>query len=144
MSAASRASIQAGDAFAADRLIRDVLRRASRELAIIDAYVGTNLFDYLDDLAAVPGLRILTSDAINAATRTTYAAFRKKHGQVEMRIAAPGVLHDRFVLWDKVAGATFGHSLKDLGKKDAQVTWLKDAAEQWRLFETRWAAATPA
>jgi len=46
------------------------------------------------------------------------------------------------VIIDQSRAFQFGHSLKDLGKKDTHMTKIDDPAPLMKLFETRWQAGS--
>jgi hypothetical protein len=141
--------IRAGDAYLANHLLREIFGGIRKEVAVIDPYVDVPLFDLLAPLGEQNlGIRIVTSDNILGVDATAknamlaYKTFRTSYPTAEMRTHA-GVLHDRFILWDRKAGHHLGHSIKDLGKKDAQVNKIANVAEKLQLFADRWGQATP-
>jgi len=141
--------IRAGDTYLANHLLREIFAGARKEVAVIDPYVDAPLLDLLAPLGEKKlGIRIVTSDNILGASATAknamlaYKAFRTSYSTAEMRTHT-GVLHDRFILWDRKAAVHLGHSIKDLGKKDTQVNKIADVAKQLTLFEDRWKQATP-
>jgi hypothetical protein len=133
--------IHSGEGFRANRIVRELFSSASTELCIIDPYVGSQLFDLLQDSRNATAVRIITSARVSAATKQTYLAYHTQEPRVEMRIIA-GDIHDRFVLWDGSKGFHIGHSIKDLGTKDTQLNLIKDPKQQLQLFESRWSHAT--
>ena len=133
--------IRAGEAFRADRIVRELFSSASHELCIIDPYVGSQLFDLLQDSGNTAKVRIITSSKVSVTTKTSYLAYHRQEPKVEMRILT-GDIHDRFVMWDGAKGFHIGHSIKDLGTKDTQLNLIKDPQKQLELFESRWDQAT--
>ena len=141
--------IRAGDLYLANHLLREIFAGVRKEVAVIDPYVDAPLFDLLAPLAEKNlGIRIVTSDNILGASATAknamlaYKSFRTSYPTAGMKTHT-GVLHDRFIVWDRKVGVHLGHSIKDLGKKDAQVNRIADVAKQLTLFEDRWKHATP-
>ena len=59
------------------------------------------------------------------AARVRCRAFRSEYPRTELRILTEDKLHDRYILWDGSHGVTLGHSIKDLGDKDTQVTFVR-------------------
>lgn len=133
--------LRAGDEFHADRFLREIFSEARKELCILDPYVGSRVFDLLEDSGLAARVRILTSEKLSAATKSTYLAFHKQEPQTEMRTTA-GDIHDRFIIWDGARGFHLGHSIKDLGTKDAQLNLITAPHQQLMLFEDRWKLAT--
>ena len=133
--------IESGETFKANRLLREILSSARKELCILDPYVGPLLFDLLEEAAPRLPTRIVTSDKIKAAGLASYRAFRAQYSNAQLRVSDKAKLHDRFILWDQAHGVHLGHSIKDLGSKDTKVSTLKTPTVEWRLFEERWAEA---
>lgn len=133
--------IRAGETFRANRVLREILQEVHSELCIIDAYLGPEIFDLME--AANPHLkaRLLASDKAPKLLISTYRAFRNQYPSVELRVTDENKIHDRYILWDGKRALHVGHSLKDLGKKDTQISVVKDPRPQFGLFEDRWVQA---
>lgn len=141
--------IRAGETYLANHLLREIFADVRKEVAVIDAYVDTPLFDYLMPLGDQKrGIKIITSDKILALTSAAksamlaYKAFRTQYPTAEMRTIA-GDIHDRFILQDRKSGFHVGHSIKDLGKKDTRVNRITDVPKYLKLFDDRWEQARP-
>jgi hypothetical protein len=119
-------------------VLREIFASPQKVLCILDPYVGPPLFDLLEEVAQHLQIRIVTSDKIKPAAISSYRAFRGQYPHSELRMLSEDKLHDRYILWDDSRGVHLGHSIKDLGEKDTQVTVLKTPGEQYRLFEERW------
>lgn len=142
--------IRAGETFRANRILREILAKVREEVAVIDPYVGAPLFDLLMPLGGRVLIRVLRSNRVTGADAwakgaiLAYNAFKAQYESTEMRTLVEKVLHDRFILWNRTHEFSLGHSIKDLGTKDTQLTLLTPTADaQWKLFEQRWAEATP-
>lgn len=135
--------IRAGETFKGNRVLREIFALARRELCIIDPYVGTELFDILNEFAAGLSIRIITVDKLQPPVLICYRAFRQQFGHTEMRVILPKTPHDRFILIDGAKGFHVGHSLKDLGKKDTQLDPLLNPTEQVAFFGQRWLQSKP-
>jgi hypothetical protein len=86
----------------------------TKQVAIIDPYVGSRLFDHLDALGWKATIRILTADKVlepkpaAKAAMLAYQAFKGQYPNVEMRTDTEKSLHDRYILSDgKVSAQTF-------------------------------------
>jgi hypothetical protein len=134
--------IRAGETFRANRVVREILGQVSSELCVIDAYLGPEFFDLLEDVIPRLNARILTSDKAQNSAISAYKAFRNQYPTVELRVTAENKIHDRYILWDNTRALHLGHSLKDLGKKDTQINVVQDPRPQFALFEDRWKTAT--
>lgn len=133
--------IRAGEAFKANRILREILSQPRRDLCVLDPYIGPTFFDLIEDVNPTIHGRVITSDKGPSSTITTYQAFRRRYPSVEMRVIRNSSVHDRFILWDGAMGIHLGHSLKDLGHQDTQLNLIRKPQEQLRLFEQRWSEA---
>jgi hypothetical protein len=132
--------IRAGEVFRADRFLREIFSVARKELCILDPFIGSRVFDLLEDSGLAAHIRIITSEKLSAATKSTYLAFHKQRPQTEMRTTV-GDIHDRFIIWDGTQGFHLGHSIKDLGTKDTQLNLIAAPHQHLTLFEQRWKQA---
>jgi len=131
--------IQAGEEFAAQRAIREILSKASSSIDIEDPYIGPDLLDRIDDAGVTLPIRILGT---KWGSPSYCSAFQKKHPKAELRRYSGTELHDRFVFIDGKVAYQFGHSIKDLGKRDTRISKVQDVASALALFEKRWAKGT--
>jgi hypothetical protein len=132
--------IRSGETFKANRIIREIFNTAKKEICILDAYIGSKLFDLLEDSNPKVKARIVTSNKTKKPALTVYGDYKKQYPHIEMRLI-PYLdikFHDRFILLDKSSGFHIGHSIKNLGEKDTQVNLIKNPMEQIALFEERW------
>src|SRR5437867_4105606 len=112
--------IRAGETFRANRILREILQEVHSELCVIDAYLGPEMFDLIEDTNPHLKARLLASDKSPKALITAYKAFQNQYPTVGLRITDENKIHDRYILWDGARALHLGHSLKDLGKKDTQ------------------------
>jgi len=134
---------RAGETFKANRVLREILSQARNELLVLDPYIGSQVFDLIEDVNPSIHGRLITSDKGPSAAITTYRTFKCQYPSVELRVIAHASIHDRFILWDGAKGIHLGHSLKDLGQKDTQLNLIESPIENFRLFEQRWCEAKP-
>lgn len=130
--------VRAGEHFRGNRVLRDIISLGQRELCIIDPYVGEGLFDLIESKASDLRIRIITSETISRGSKASMEAFCKQYPNVQVKIRGNDTLHDRFVIVDGAKAFLFGHSLKDLGKRDTHITTLQNVSQQVQLFEERW------
>ena len=132
--------IRFGETFKANRILREIFSEAKNELCILDPYIGAVLFDLIEDTNPNIKLRIITSDRSKNSAFTAYKSYRSQYANVEMRVSTydETKFHDRFILWDNWRGFHLGHSIKDLGNKDAQLNLINNPADHMALFEERW------
>jgi hypothetical protein len=133
--------IPAGHYFTGQRWVKEILAGAAKSVDIIDLYIGSELFDRIDDADINVDIRVITQKC--ASSPSYYNAFAQAYsGKIELRNLKPGVLHARIIIVDGTSGYTIDHSLKDLGKKDAHIKKIADVVSELRLFEKRWAEGT--
>lgn len=138
----SQTLIPAGNEFTGQRLARLVFAGATQSLDILDPYIGPEVLDRMDDAGVKVALRLLTSKKAKLSP-SYFHAFKSKYGNAELRVLEDEKLHDRFVIIDGTAAFHVGHSIKDLGKKDTNVSPVEEVAPLKKLFEQRWAEARP-
>ena len=134
--------VRAGETFAGQRVIREIFASAQVSLDIVDTYVGPEMFDRIDDAEIQVPVQIVTMEKSMTASASYFRAFSKRYPRVQVRLVL-GVLHDRFVIIDRSEAYHFGHSLKDLEKKDAQVNKSLHPAQLVAMFDDRWNAGKP-
>ncbi len=134
--------IPAGHQFTGQRLARAVLASATKSLDILDPYAGPELFDRIDDAGVKVNLRILTSRQ-SSTSLSYFQAFKRSYPNAALRISEEEKLHDRFIIVDGTSAYHFGHSIKDLGKKDTHVSPVEKIDPLKSLFEERWTEAKP-
>jgi hypothetical protein len=113
--------LRAGQMFEGNLALRQIFESARTSIAIADPYIGPRLFNSVSNLQ-------------------TAQDFKIEYGQLEVRLQKTG-MHDRFVIIDNSFVYSVGHSLKDLGSKDAVVSRASDPGTLVKLFEERWAVA---
>lgn len=133
--------VPAGNTFTGQRALKLILREATKSTDIIDPYIGSDLFDRLEDAEVAVAVRILTSEN-SKSSESYFRAFRQTYKSVELRVVK-SKLHDRFIIIDGVKAYQFGHSLKDLGKKDTRFAKVSDVNSVRLLFDQRWSEGTP-
>jgi hypothetical protein len=132
--------IPADQHFTGQRLARAIFAEAKKSLDVLDPYLGPEFFDRIDDAAIQVPIRISTSPK-SKNSFSYYKAFKQSYPLTELRVLHEPKLHDRFILVDKTTGYHLGHSVKDLGKKDTQISPIDIVKPQLDLFEKRWAEA---
>lgn len=135
--------IRAGERFKANRIIRELINSAKRELYIMDPYIGSDLLDQIEDTNTKINIRILTSDQTKKTVRQAYFSYSHQYKNVEIKILpfSETSFHDRFIFIDSTQGFHLGHSLKDMGTKDTQINKIKDITKQKKMFDDYWSKA---
>jgi hypothetical protein len=137
-----RVLFKKGEVFAGNRAARALFTKAKQSLDIIDTYFGPQIFDMLEVSDSSVQIRLI-SDKQPAALVQAFHAFNQQfNNRVEFRVCAAKDIHDRYVIIDKQEAFHVGHSLKDLGTKDSEISSVPPA-EIVNRFEQLWLAATP-
>jgi hypothetical protein len=138
----------AGTLYDAYVAIREVLAQAKRSVTLIDAYIGSDVFQRLAaiDPKGISVRLLTTSKNIRPDLRSEASSFQSQYGvQVEIRITSD--FHDRFIIIDAMNYYHIGASIKDAGKRAFLISKLQDEAVVSALkayFDQAWRSATPA
>ncbi len=130
---AQGAFIPVGNSFDAFAALTKVLSAATRDILIVDPYLDeTVLTDFSGAVPVGVGLRLL-ADQASAKESLKPAATRwvSQHPtkSLEVRLAAPRMLHDRVILIDGTAAWTLTQSIKDFAKRSpAEIVRAEDTA----------------
>jgi hypothetical protein len=134
-----------GTQYEAFKVVTSILRTATREILVVDNYLGTSLLDMIEAIPSKPAVRLLTFKP-PADFKLAVAAFKKQYGQsLEVKLHKKEV-HDRAIVIDDRHFFAIGASIKDLGDKLSLVNKVEDPANIARLrseFQAIWASATP-
>ncbi len=137
--------IDPSQALSSIRALEDMLAALRGDVCICDTYVDSRTIDYLALLSAANSIRLLTENVQDSSRfKRDLGAFAKQHQvSLEVRVAAPGLFHDRYVLHSK-GMYLLGSSLKDVGKKQSIVVSLPSdfSREMSKAFDRLWATAT--
>ena len=104
------------------RQAEDIFRAQTGVIRVCDPYIDGRTLDYLAECQQATEIRLLTAN-INkpGPLRRDMAAFAKQHKvPLEVRQAAQGQLHDRYVI-DDSGMLIFGTSLNSFGRKQSFV-----------------------
>jgi hypothetical protein len=127
------------------RNVEDVLRSLRGIIRVCDPYIDARTLDYLAQMEGATSIELLTENVQDSnRLKRDLTAFKKEHRiPLEIRVATPGQLHDRYVL--HANGMLFvGASFKDIGKKQSMIVALPAsfATELERNFSRNWSNAT--
>jgi hypothetical protein len=134
-----------GTQYEAFKAITNILRTASKEILIVDNYLGSSLLETIEAIPSKPAVRLLTYKP-SPDFKAAVTAFKKQYGlPVEVRLHQREV-HDRAIVVDDRDFFVLGASIKDLGDKLSLLNKVEDPANTTRLraeFQTIWSSATP-
>lgn len=103
----------------AKSLLVKFIRRARKELIVIDPYVGVATLDML--AKRTRGVKIeLVTHSNGELAESDYEAFAKQYGHFVKTIC--GACHDRFIVVDQKEMFVIGASLKDAGRQTFSAT----------------------
>ena len=108
----------------AKSLLIKFIRRAKRELAVIDAYPGVATLDILAKRGRGVKIELITHSN-GELEESDFEAFGKQCGKFTKSIC--GICHDRFVIVDNAEIYSIGASLKDAGRLTFGVSKMGDA-----------------
>lgn len=113
----------AGQYFDAKRVVRDLFSAATRELIIVDAYVGEDVINLLTIKRDGVCVKLLTSK-ISPVVLTLARDFNRQYKNLEIRTSK--MFHDRFIFVDDKDFYHFGASLEHLGNKTFMYSKLEE------------------
>ena len=98
-----------GEIYDAYSLLIDILKKAEKEIIIIDNYAGKQLFDILKEIKI--NIKVVTKNI----DEISYKKYNEQYENIE--IINNDKFHDRFIIIDKKILYHSGSSFKDIGKK---------------------------
>ena len=108
----------------AKSLLVRIIRRAKKELIVVDAYPGVAMLDILAKRGRGVKIELITHSN-GELEETDYEAFGKQCGKFSKSIC--GICHDRFIIIDNVEIYAIGASLKDAGRLTFGVSKMGDS-----------------
>ena len=107
-----------GQIYDAYSLLLDILKRAKKEIIIIDNYIDKNI---LDILSKTNKKVILYTNGYN---NKDYYKYKKEYSNVKLIVT--NIFHDRFIIIDRKKLYHSGASFKDLGSKCFAISKIED------------------
>ncbi len=108
----------------AKSLLVKIIRRAKKELIVVDAYPGVATLDILAKRGR--GVKVeLVTHSNGELEESDFEAFGKQCGKFTKSIC--GICHDRFIIIDNVEIYAIGASLKDAGRLTFGVSKMGDS-----------------
>ena len=134
-----------GTQYEAFKAVTNILRTATKEMLVVDNYLGNSILDMIEAIPSKPAVRLLTFKP-PSDFKIAVAAFKKQYSQsIEVRLHQKEV-HDRALVIDDRDFFALGASIKDLGEKLSLMNKVEDPANVERLrteFQTIWISASP-
>jgi hypothetical protein len=135
--------IQDGDEYRAKKTIFKLMKRAEKELVIVDPYLDDTIFDYIESLHSSIGVRMLT-ESKKAIFPQLLKAFVVKRINVEARECS--ACHDRFLIIDQNQIWHLGASINHAGKKAFMINKVSEQNEKddfLKNYQRWWSCGTP-
>ena len=108
----------------AKSLLVKIIRRAKKELVVVDAYPGVATLDILAKRGR--GVKVeLVTHSNGELEESDFEAFGKQCGKFTKSIC--GICHDRFIIIDNVEIYAIGASLKDAGRLTFGISKMGDS-----------------
>ena len=141
------AFIAAGHTFDAFAAVGKALGTATRDVCIIDPYADARvLTDYAVLAPDNVSVRVLVGAIYSNSLKPAVQHWGQQMKQpLEVRLGAPGSLHDRLILIDGTTAFVLGQSFKDLAKRShtSLVRMPPDAGKlKIEAYELMWSSAT--
>ncbi len=134
-----------GSPWDAHVILQGLFAEANRELAIIDAYADTTIFQILSR-RPVAGLVVsILCSKYAAALSAEAPRFAAQYIGVAIEIRQSRDFHDRFIIIDANTCVHVGASIKDAGKTACMISRVEDDVTRSALLNalaTAWAGAT--
>ena len=108
----------------AKSLLVRIIRRAKKELIVVDAYPGVAMLDILAKRGRAVKIELITHSN-GELEESDFEAFGKQCGKFTKSIC--GICHDRFIIVDNSEIYSIGASLKDAGRLTFGVSKMGDS-----------------
>jgi len=134
--------IQDGDEYRAKKTIFKLMKRAAKELVIVDSYLDDTIFDYVESLDSSIGVRMLT-ESKKAIFPQLLKTFVVKRTNVEARECS--TCHDRFLIIDQNEIWHLGASINHAGKKAFMINKISEQNEKddfLKNYQSWWSCGT--
>lgn len=136
--------ITAGDLGHARLLLFRLMKEATSDLLIVDAYADESVFDYLDSLADGLRVRVLGERKLSPAVKLILDGYQQQGRLFEARRGK--AIHDRYLVIDGMHMWSLGASINGFGSKAHTLTQIVDDVERKKMiaeFESAWSSGTP-
>ncbi|MCJ7498339.1 MAG: hypothetical protein MUO78_09455 [candidate division Zixibacteria bacterium] len=134
--------IRKGDFFSAYWITRKICLNADKSIVIQDNYIGPDLFKLRSEIPTLIEIKVLTSEKPykdKEAAELAYTNLKKQNPRIEMKRSND--FHARYIFIDGQICYELGHSIKDLGTKEAIIKKLHICEELYSEFNKRWLSA---
>ena len=127
------------------RRVEGILGSLQGELRVCDPYIDNRTLDFLGECISADSIRLLTANVFKESkSRRDLKAFNAQHVYLlEVRVAVPSVLHDRYIAHSSGL-LVIGTSLNSLGAKETFVISLGEDVRHSLIasFDRSWSRAS--
>ena len=122
-----------GQMFDAFSCIADIIKKAEKEIILIDGYTDTATLDLLSKKKEGVNVEIYTSDKHSKLTESEIASFNKEYPTLTVKHTSE--FHDRFMILDRKTLFHIGASIKDAGKKAFEISEIDDKKQTEEILK---------
>lgn len=122
-----------GQMFDAFSCIADIIKKAEKEIILIDGYTDTATRDLLSKKKEGVNVEIYTSDKHSKLTESEIASFNKEYPTLTVKHTSE--FHDRFMILDRKTLFHIGASIKDAGKKAFEISLIDDEKQTEEILK---------
>lgn len=116
-----------GDLYRPKKILYKLMKRAKKELAIVDEYLDDEVFDYINSLDSSVDVLLITGDH-KPIFRNLYYALKSNRSNITAK--KYNFCHDRFLVIDGLEIWHLGASINGFGKKASRINKVKDHEEK--------------
>lgn len=120
-----------GQIYDAHSFLVKMIRKAEKEIILVDGYVNINTFDVLKNKKPEARALVLTLPSSNVSANEV-KLFNRQYPTLEL--VKTTAFHDRFMIFDRTEIYHIGASLKDAGEKCFAIARLSETEEIKMLF----------
>lgn len=127
------------DIYNAMSLLFKIMKRAKKDLTIVDQYLDEEVFDYISSLDDSIDIKLITANK-KPIFNKLYAALKAKRKNIEAKESND--CHDRFLIIDDLEVWQLGTSINSIGKKASMLNKIIDLDEKENFllnFKNWWA-----
>ena len=138
----------AGTHYDAYVAIREILEKATSDVMMVDAYMGSSIFPTLSaiDPSRLTVKLLTTAKNLKADFRVEATKFQQQFTGVQLEARSTTDFHDRFIAIDRSDLYHVGASIKDAGRRAFLVSHLQDQpiiTALTQYLDQAWNKATP-
>lgn len=117
--------------------IREIIEKATYEIAIIDPYIDSSLFELLKNVSNTKTIhiKVLTKN-ISSDFDHELSLFNHQFPNLNVEKRTTEDFHDRFIIVDNTRVYNIGSSIKDAGKRAFMINEIKDTKNKDNILKS--------